>query len=73
VSILTLDAVGCDRREGSRAETPICGRFTQHYTWAEVYAFLSVFGAPQNLLAALQHRTFRTSHRRGSDCSQASD
>jgi putative SOS response-associated peptidase YedK len=27
----------------------MCGRFTQHYTRAEVHAFLSVFGAPQNL------------------------
>jgi hypothetical protein len=28
------------------------GRFTQHYTWAEVHAFLSVFGelgTPRNL------------------------
>jgi hypothetical protein len=22
----------------------MCGHFTQHYTWAEVYAFLNVFG-----------------------------
>jgi putative SOS response-associated peptidase YedK len=27
----------------------MCGRFTQNYTWQQVHAFLSVFGAPQNL------------------------
>ena len=27
----------------------MCGRFTQHYTWTEVHAFLSVFGAARNL------------------------
>ncbi len=27
----------------------MCGRFTQHYTWSEVYAFLNVLGAPRNL------------------------
>jgi hypothetical protein len=28
----------------------MCGQFTQHYTWAKVYAFLDVFGTPRNLL-----------------------
>jgi putative SOS response-associated peptidase YedK len=27
----------------------MCGRFTQHYTWAEVQEFMSVFGTPRNL------------------------
>ncbi|MDX7950900.1 SOS response-associated peptidase [Lichenihabitans sp. Uapishka_5] len=27
----------------------MCGRFTQHYTWAEVHRFLSVIGTPLNL------------------------
>ena len=27
----------------------MCGRFTQNYTWEEVYAFLNVFGTPRNL------------------------
>lgn len=27
----------------------MCGRFTQHYTWSEVYTFLSVFGPARNL------------------------
>lgn len=29
----------------------MCGRFTQNYTWQQIYEFLSVFGAPQNLQA----------------------
>ena len=29
----------------------MCGRFTQHYSWAEVHAFLDVFGPPRNLRA----------------------
>lgn len=27
----------------------MCGRFAQHYTWAQVNEFLSIIGAPQNL------------------------
>ncbi|MBV8129758.1 MAG: SOS response-associated peptidase family protein [Planctomycetaceae bacterium] len=27
----------------------MCGRFTKHYTGAEVHEFLSVFGPPRNL------------------------
>ncbi len=27
----------------------MCGRFTQHYTWQEVHAILSVFGPARNL------------------------
>jgi putative SOS response-associated peptidase YedK len=27
----------------------MCGRFTQHYTWSEVHAFLSLIGTPHNL------------------------
>jgi putative SOS response-associated peptidase YedK len=27
----------------------MCGRFTQNYTWREVFDFLNVFGAPTNL------------------------
>lgn len=27
----------------------MCGRFTQHYTWAQIREFLDVFGAPLNL------------------------
>jgi hypothetical protein len=27
----------------------MCGRFTQNYTWEEVYAFLKVFATPRNL------------------------
>ena len=27
----------------------MCGRFTQNYTWEEVYEFLNVFGTPRNL------------------------
>ncbi len=35
--------------EGSFYICIMCGRFTQHYTWSEVHAFLSVFGTPRNL------------------------
>ena len=30
-------------------EAALCGRFTQNYTWAEIRAFLNVFGPPVNL------------------------
>src|SRR5579859_6050971 len=36
-------------RIGKASRTPMCGRFTQHYTWREVHDFLSVFGTPRNL------------------------
>jgi putative SOS response-associated peptidase YedK len=29
----------------------MCGRFTQHYSWAEIHQFLSLTGAPVNLRA----------------------
>ena len=32
----------------SETET-MCGRFTQHFTWTEVHAFLDVFGPARNL------------------------
>lgn len=30
-------------------EIRMCGRFTQHYTWAEISAFSNLQGAPRNL------------------------
>jgi hypothetical protein len=49
----------CLPREGAAREPDaitrrlgLCaGRFTQHYTWQQIHAFLSVFGSPQNLQA----------------------
>ena len=32
-------------------DCPLCGRFTQHYSWAEIHSFLNVFGAARNLRA----------------------
>jgi len=29
----------------------MCGRFTQHYTWAEVHEFLEILGPPRNVQA----------------------
>jgi hypothetical protein len=40
----------CGYRGGQGTTT--CGRFTQNYTWEEVYAFLNVFGAPRNCARA---------------------
>ena len=34
---------------GTGKALTMCGRFTQHYTWQEVHAFLSVFGPARNL------------------------
>ena len=31
----------------------MCGRLTQHYTWQQIHEFLSVIGAPQNLINLL--------------------
>src|SRR5277367_1676273 len=36
-------------RVQERAGTTMCGRFTQNYTWEELYAFRNVFGTPRNL------------------------
>lgn len=41
-----LDGLGCER-----PNRPMCGRFTQHYSWRELHDALDVVGTPPNLRA----------------------
>ena len=47
-------------------ERRMCGRFTQHYTWAQIKEFLDVFGAPLNLRRATTWRRPKPSTSSGS-------
>ena len=48
--VLTGNGKPCSTRFTGRRE-PMCGRFTQAYTWTDVHTFLNVFGAARNLRA----------------------